>query len=355
MKTQRRHELETNVLAARLARWIDRIKPYTNVILTVTIVVLVVAMGAWWTFQQSYRSESKAWTAYYEAVAAGPNYDKLREVAEQYGNTPVEQWANLTLADAMLLDVSNQMFIDRAHANGLLDQIRSTCRMLQTNSQNPEIRSRASYCLARAFEMEGRLDKAKEEYENVQGVFQPLAKQHLAALEKPEAREFYEWFASAEPRTPSAPQGPGVPGQRPLFDPSPLESGSREGSAGQSDLPLSSGFGLGTDDTGRYDAGPLPADGSSAGSSPAETPPAEGGPSIDLFPKTDDAAPSPSPEGASPTDTQAKPDSVAPADSESSPMSDTPPETAPSPESAESSDNAAPAKQQPAPDGADEE
>ena len=37
MKTERRHELQTNVLADSLARWIDKAKPYSRAALAVLI------------------------------------------------------------------------------------------------------------------------------------------------------------------------------------------------------------------------------------------------------------------------------------------------------------------------------
>ena len=41
MKTERRHELQTNVLADSLARWIEAVKPYSRAALAVVIALVV--------------------------------------------------------------------------------------------------------------------------------------------------------------------------------------------------------------------------------------------------------------------------------------------------------------------------
>src|SRR5262249_32267107 len=73
--------------------------------------------------------------------------------------------------------------------------------------------------LARIFELQGDLEKAKAEYKLVTGGFAASAENRIKELEKPGTKETYAWLATAEgPRT-AAPLGPGVPGQQPQLAP----------------------------------------------------------------------------------------------------------------------------------------
>ncbi|HCK42239.1 MAG TPA: hypothetical protein DHW22_11475, partial [Planctomycetaceae bacterium] len=67
MKTERRHDLETNTLALKMTSMIETIKPYWNKLLGV--VILLVAMLAVSSFinSQSKATEENAWAAYAKA------------------------------------------------------------------------------------------------------------------------------------------------------------------------------------------------------------------------------------------------------------------------------------------------
>ena len=83
MKTQRRHELQTNVLAHSLARWIERAKPYSKAG-TAVLIAVVVALFAWaYLSTQSTRREADGWNEYFDATG-GRNPDPrelLRDIS----------------------------------------------------------------------------------------------------------------------------------------------------------------------------------------------------------------------------------------------------------------------------------
>ena len=252
MKTERRHDLETNWLASHVAQSIERVKPYSAMIWVAIIGVLVVAIGSLVVANQSSARNTEAWTAYYNAMSRGQGVlEALEIVADEHAGTPVEEWADIVRADLQLGQASIVIFANQASAEKLLTDARRTYVLLQNNDLNPPIRNRASYGLGRVYELEGQLEKAKAEYAKVEdGVFAPLAKMRAEAISQDDAEEFYDWFATAQPASLTPPQGPGTPGARPAFEPGALDNVDGEL---QPDLGLDIGAGLEDDSTGgRY-------------------------------------------------------------------------------------------------------
>ena len=88
MKTERRHDLETNELALRIAHWIEKVKPYTGqiTIAVLALVGLLAANSVWQSFS-SDRQES-AWDAFALAnYTTDQELMNLQRVAEkgEYG------------------------------------------------------------------------------------------------------------------------------------------------------------------------------------------------------------------------------------------------------------------------------
>jgi hypothetical protein len=67
------------------------------------------------------------------------------------------------------------------------------------------------------YELQGKLEEAREAYLKVGGGYQQYAKLQADRLAKPEAKETYAWLETARAPLPRAPWGPGTPGQRPAF------------------------------------------------------------------------------------------------------------------------------------------
>ena len=104
MKTERRHELETNTLAKELARWVEAAKPYSKVVGGLLVAALVIAALAMFVRRQSASAEAVAWDAYYQATEGGrPSLDELLDVADTHRGASVEPWARIAWADAQLL------------------------------------------------------------------------------------------------------------------------------------------------------------------------------------------------------------------------------------------------------------
>lgn len=204
MKTERRHELETNELAEWLAVTIERVRPYSRAILAGVIAVAVLLVGMGIVRQRRAAQRTEAWNAFFTAVNTMQT-DPLSEVMAQYAGSEVGLWAQLRLADLQLSEGTDLLFTNRPAA---LDELRSAEENytgVRDGADNPEVRERALMGLARTLEALNRLDDARAAYRQVteeypEGLFAPTAARRLADLERQGTKEFYDWFATQDPR-----------------------------------------------------------------------------------------------------------------------------------------------------------
>jgi tetratricopeptide (TPR) repeat protein len=220
MKTERRHELQTNVLASSLTHWTEAAQPYGKAVLA-GILAIIIAFLAWlYISSQSSTRTAEGWNDYFQAVN---NRDDqlLQDVAEQYGGSTVSEWSRLTLADWQLDGGTNRLLVDRTLAR---DQLREAVEKYQAvilQASDNTILERATYGLARAQEAYGELEKARESYNKLattwpESPFAATAKARAQILESQPTKQFYDWIARYEP--PKALSGePGTPGARPDF------------------------------------------------------------------------------------------------------------------------------------------
>jgi hypothetical protein len=249
MKTERRHELQTNTLALELARWIDRVKPYTKLIAGFFVAVLVIGVASLVMSRRNQMSEIGAWDDYFAATnAAPPDLDALEAIADDNLVTSVEPWAKLALADRQLFAGTRLLFYDKASALQTLQRAADNYEGLKRSASQVPVTQRATFGLARTYEVMGRLDKARGEYLQVEGAFAAIAKQRAETLEQKDMQQFYDWFASAElpGRATSGPlstpiQQPESPpdGALELDDFSPAPSATSPPSDDAADLPAS--------------------------------------------------------------------------------------------------------------------
>jgi hypothetical protein len=220
MKTERRHELQTNVLADRLARGADVVRPYGKIILGVVLLVLLsVVVLSFWNSRQRQRA-MQGWDEFFGAMLTG-NESDLEKTASEYQNTPVGDWAKLIQADMDLAQATELLFTDRAAAR---EKLKDAVEMYQglRDSKNEVIQQRATFGLAEAHESRGELEKAREEYDSLvqhwpNSAYARTARQRSLALNKQTTKQFYDWLAQYTPATPAS-KLPGVPGIGPSFD-----------------------------------------------------------------------------------------------------------------------------------------
>ncbi|REK17516.1 MAG: hypothetical protein DWQ37_06015 [Planctomycetota bacterium] len=242
MKTERRHELQTNVLADSLARGIEAIKPYGRGVLAV-VIILAMGLIAWfYTSAQGSRRSAEGWTDYLEAMDQR-NLELMQGISQEFAGSDVGHWARMTAADWLLADGTNRLLTDQVRAKDNLKEAREEFAALLLDTSNDTIQQRATYGLAQADEALGDLEKARSEYRTLaekwpEGPFHETAEQRAEDLDRMSTKQFYDWLARYEP--PAASSGdPGIPGVRPDF--------MQEPDAGTLQLPSS-----------LEDSGPLP-------------------------------------------------------------------------------------------------
>jgi hypothetical protein len=218
MKSAHRHQLETNALAQRLDVFIERMRPYAATVAGV-IVAVVVIMFVWsYVAGSSTARQGAAWDAYHRGIAAvPPNLEQLRQSAEEYPGTKMQQLADITWADGQVWIASRDYIHNRDSATEALRRATSAYQGILQTTNNKRLITRAHLGLARVYEMQNELEKAREEYAKVEGAYERFAKEQSERLASPEAKQAYAWLATAQAPRPKAPAGRGTPGQLPDF------------------------------------------------------------------------------------------------------------------------------------------
>jgi hypothetical protein len=218
MKSEHRHELETNVLAKKLDVWVERLRPYASTIAGV-VVAIVIVMFLWSYFAGSSSArQNQAWDTYNQAITeAVPDIDQLRQAAQEYPGTKMQHLADVTWADGQVFIAARDYIYNRNSSKDAIEKAVSAYRSVIQSSDDARLVNRAQLGIARAHEIDGKLAEARDDYRAVKGAFEEYAKRQADRLEKPDSKETYAWLASARPKLPRAPQGAGTPGVQPEF------------------------------------------------------------------------------------------------------------------------------------------
>ena len=218
MKSKKRHDLETNELARHAAVWIEKIKPYSAQLLGAAVVLAGIAvLGSTWS-SVSQSQQEEAWNAYALAINANDlEMFNLQRVAsdEVHEGTSMQEWALVTWADRQLTIATKTYFTDRESTSERLNRIASIYERLAENAGDEQILGRARYGLGRTYEMQNRLEDARQQFDLVRGDFEALARDRADFLFTPEAQEDYQWLSTVDlPKFPVQ----GATGSRPEFE-----------------------------------------------------------------------------------------------------------------------------------------
>ncbi len=203
MKSERRHELQTNELANRLARTIERIKPYTNLIIGAIVLLVGVGFAAAYINSQSERSRAMAWTSFFDALESG-DPQNLIEVADTFDSSPAAHWALLAAGDRYREDGLTELFRDRTTAKENFEQSAAAYAKLPKNVGKALLKQRILFGTGQTQECQFKLDDALGQYQAVAKQWEgtavgELAKERADWLALPKTRQWYEWFAQQEP------------------------------------------------------------------------------------------------------------------------------------------------------------
>ncbi len=263
MKTERRHDLGTNELARWTAVWVEKIKPYSSLLTAVVVVLLgMAAVGSMWDSASESKQEA-AWDAYALAVNSGDmEMTKMQRVANDdvHAGTEMQEWARATWADRQLFLATQTYLIDRESSQEKLRRIVPAYEQLAESTGDGQLRNRARFGLAQVYELQNKLEEARQQYDLVRGDLEPLARIRADHLLSPGVKESYEWLATAELPKSALQSAPGTPGSRPAFEADlPDASGASSDFGGQSLEEILGGLSTGESDD-RYGTDSPPAE-----------------------------------------------------------------------------------------------
>lgn len=221
MKSEHRHELETNELSKELAVVVEKVKPHTTSILA-AIGVLIGAYAAvtWWSASRAAR-DRQFWEAFQVQVTArDPEYKNILRLAEseEYRGSPGQEWAYIAWADRQMLLASQEYLQSRDDAKKRLNAVEGIYDTLASSATSNEIVSRARFGLGRVHEMQGDIEAAAAQYAMVTGPMAGLASSRAEQLQSESNKAAADWLLTADlPQRPAVPGAAGI-SDRPEFD-----------------------------------------------------------------------------------------------------------------------------------------
>ena len=198
MKTQRRHELQTNQLAAWISNAVDRVRPHGNLLAAGCVVVLVALLAGNFFARRSKSRAAAAWTALTTANTA----PELAAVGNDFPESPAGAWGTLRAADREFARGMRALFLDREGALVDLRAAQRAYEKLAGSSPDPTlVDQRALFGLAKSYEALGEIEEAIQAYQSLtdvdrfpNGLFAAQAKARIDSLKDPETGEFYAWL-----------------------------------------------------------------------------------------------------------------------------------------------------------------
>ncbi|MDV6031566.1 MAG: tetratricopeptide repeat protein [Phycisphaera sp. RhM] len=210
----RQAQLEQNIVAENLAGFYKKIEPYSKLILTAVVIVIValIAVGLYSSGEVAKRSDATL-----QLLMENP------EVASQYPDTVAAAWSLLFQGNENLAQGINSLYQDRDEAETLLSQAKDHFSDARAASKETLLLSRANFGLGMAAESLGEIDEAIDAYKrtveaNESEAMVAVAQERIDRLSSPDTVEFLAWFSDQDfsPADPSLP--PELPGASSLPD-----------------------------------------------------------------------------------------------------------------------------------------
>jgi hypothetical protein len=177
-----------------------------NLKFVVLFVVLVAGGYGGYTIMQSrsYEAAATAWSKFGSAQSAAD----FGEVAKEFGSTEVGIWARLSEGEAELSEGVRLQFTDRKSADAELKKAGEAFDAVIKSGAAPVAALERAYLgKARFLEAtsDGKLDQVLEAYQAFSqkyptSIYKTIVDDRIAALMKPETKDFYAWFAKQSPK-----------------------------------------------------------------------------------------------------------------------------------------------------------
>lgn len=219
MKTVRRHELQTNVLADSLGHYLQAAQPWLKTGAIVAAAAVVIGLGALMLSQRQHAKSGAGWTAFARVVGddatTSENQAKdFRKVHEDFGSSSAGLYARLAAGGLALHRGAEQLFVNRKEAESALKEAKRDFEIVVDQARDPLLVDRARFALAETQECMSEFEKALENYEQVarsrsDAALANAASQKVTRLKKSGVEDWYAWFGKQQPRPARAPTRPG--------------------------------------------------------------------------------------------------------------------------------------------------
>ncbi len=224
MKAKRRQELQTNQLADWLGKEIQTTKPYVPWVLGGLIVILIAYVIFSIRSTRLERALATAWDSYQSAQAKGFDaigkdrsfqlneaLTTLEKIAKEYPDEPVGCLSQLAVADINLEVGQSQFRSNNTAAKDHFKKAADNFRDVAAGTTDSELKNRARFGLAKSYEWQMLLTKAREEYAKVEGPFRPMAQARMHDLEQASTEQFYNAYVAWKPKPKPAAEDSTVP------------------------------------------------------------------------------------------------------------------------------------------------
>jgi len=208
MKTQRRHELQTNKLADQIGVYLQMVRPYQKQILYGVVAVAVAGAAVLYLSGQQQARAGASWADYFVAMVE-QRPEALDEVARLHSGSPAALWARQAAGDMKLMTGASLLYRDRKEAfKNLRDAEKDLLAVEREAAGYPMLLQRARYGLAQTYESLCEVEKARDYFKKVasaepNSALGNLAQRRHDQLAGRETERWFAWFEKQEPKPPA--------------------------------------------------------------------------------------------------------------------------------------------------------
>ena len=225
MKSDRRHELQTNVLADWLGEHLESLRPHAIPIALVAIAIVALGLGSIWYFGSEGQTSAEAWQTYFGAFNQRETGKVLEHLADEKTSAAAALWARQSIGDLNLAQGNQRLFTDRIEAKKLLEKAEAAYKEVAAAATEPMLKSRSRLGLGKVNEALCKPEEAEKYYAQVAESEKGTAIGKLAADDAKRMKDQREvallvWFDKQQPKKPAPLPGaggglPGLPNDLP--------------------------------------------------------------------------------------------------------------------------------------------
>lgn len=235
MKSEERHELETNSLAKLINQTGEKVGPYASHIIYGLLAIAVIWAVVRLSTGMKSAEELSEWDQYTIATLPG-KFDSaaLEAAAQQHSSDLIGELAKIAYADGLLADGCRGYFLNKKQAVASLDDALEAYQELADSATDKSLKGRAQLGVAKTLEAKGEINDAIAAYQAVTGAFSEMADSRAEQLEEVGATKYASWLATAEGARRAGNFGGG--GLRPEFSPDSLDLPGGAGTGASEDV-----------------------------------------------------------------------------------------------------------------------